>query len=290
MNIKALQTFTTVMKVGSISQAAELLHITQPAVSKRIKNLESEFGVVLFDAVGRKIVPTHAAKVLLSHAHQWLDDYHHVKQHLNLSHDKVMGKLSIGTSHHIGLHHLAPILKAYVQRYPDVQLDIHFVDSEAAHAAVLQGELALAFLTLPPSEDKRLHYEEIWQDDLVFVAANFSDLAKKKQLSLAQLATRPALLPAAHTYTSQITLAAFTSQQLKLKATMSTNPLESIRMLVSIGIGWSALPKTLINDSLAVLDIANTPKLTRKLGIVTNKARSHSAATKALIELATVHC
>lgn len=288
MNTTALHTFITVMELGNISQAAEQLYLTQPAVSKRIKNLEEEFGVTLFDAVGRSIVPTQAAQYLLVHAKRWLADYNQVKHSVSQSKDTVSGKLSIGTSHHIGLHHLSPLLKDFVQNYPDVQLDVHFVDSETGHAAVMSGELEMAFLTLPPNfnkktKDKRLSYHPLWHDDLVFVAANFSELATQNDITLKQLAALPALLPAAHTYTSQITLAAFAKKGLKPQATMSTNPLESIRMMVSIGLGWSALPKTLLNDSLAELHIKNPPNLARTLGMVTNSARTQSAAVKALV-------
>ncbi|MEX7562024.1 LysR family transcriptional regulator substrate-binding protein, partial [Stenotrophomonas maltophilia] len=86
-------------------------------------------------------------------------------------------RLKIGTSHHIGLHHLPYYLKQYVQEFPNVKLDVHFVDSEQAHEQVLAGDLELAFLTLPPQGDERLSYMNVWTDPLVFVAAPFHPLA-----------------------------------------------------------------------------------------------------------------
>ena len=67
MNTTNLNTFLAVMQTGSISQAADKLFITQPAVSKRIKNLEDEFDVTLFDTVGRGIIPTQAAQIGRAH-------------------------------------------------------------------------------------------------------------------------------------------------------------------------------------------------------------------------------
>ncbi|MEX7540015.1 LysR family transcriptional regulator substrate-binding protein, partial [Acinetobacter baumannii] len=92
-------------------------------------------------------------------------------------------------------------------QFPQVTLDVHFVDSEQAHEQVLAGDLELAFLTLPPSGDERLNYITIWNDPLVFVAAPFHPLAQKKNLILQDLIEYPSLLPAAQTYTAQITLA-----------------------------------------------------------------------------------
>jgi DNA-binding transcriptional LysR family regulator len=209
-----------------------------------------------------------------------LGDIHHTLSH---EQGQVQGKLKIGTSHHIGLHHLPHHLRNYVQHFPQVTLDVHFVDSEQAHEQVLAGDLELAFLTLPPQGDERLNYVTIWNDPLVFVAAPFHPLAQKKNLKLEDLIAYPSLLPSAQTYTSQITLAEFEKQGLKPKITMSNNPLESIRMLVSIGLGWSVLPQTLLNQDLQQLDIRF--EMNRQLGMVWHPGRTQSKAVLELINM-----
>ena len=117
------------------------------------------------------------------------------------------------------------------------------------------------------------------------MVAPFHALATQKNLSLKDLIRYPCLLPAAHTYTSQITLQAFEQHGLKPHANMSTNPLESIRMLVSIGLGWSVLPTTLINHELIALDLSlDVPlNLSRNLGMVSHPARTQSQAAEALM-------
>ena len=285
MNTTNLNTFLAVMQTGSISQAADKLFITQPAVSKRIKNLEDEFDVTLFDTVGRGIIPTQAAHDLIPHAKRWLDDYDNLKINLKNRQQTVSGKLIIGTSHHIGLHHLPAVLKQFIQSYPAVQLEVHFVDSEQAHKAVLDGDLSLAFLTLPPVYDKRLNYHMLWSDPLHFVTGVLSPLAHKMNVTLEQLANYPAILPAANTFTSQITLAEFAKYNLKPYATMSTNPLESIRMLVSVGLGWSVLPLTLVNQDLQPFNMDTPVELQRYLGLVTNPNITVSASMAALLDM-----
>lgn len=283
MNLAAFEAFVKVMETGSISMAADLLFITQPAVTKRIHSLEEYFGVKLFESAGRGVQATHAAHSLLPKVKNWLNELGDI--HHTLSHEQaqVQGKLKIGTSHHIGLHHLPNHLRNYVQAFPEVTLDVHFVDSEQAHEKVLAGDLELAFLTLPPQGDARLSYVNIWDDPLVFVAASFHPLANQKNLQLEDLIRYPSLLPAAQTYTSQITLAEFEKRGLKPKVSMSNNPLESIRMLASIGLGWSVLPKTLINQDLQQLDI--NFEMHRQLGMVWHPGRSQSKAVLELIEM-----
>lgn len=289
MNTTNLATFVAVMQTGNISSAAEKLYITQPAVSKRIKNLEDEFGTALFDTVGRSIIPTAAAYDLLPFVRRWLDDYEACKASLQHAKEVASGRLVIGTSHHIGLHHLAHVLKRFIQTYPAVQLEVRFVDSEEAHKAVLEGEISLAFLTLPPTFDRRLNYHTLWSDPLYFVTGTLSPLAQKSKVSLLQLAHYPAILPAANTFTSQITLAEFAKHNLRPYATMSTNPLESIRMLVSVGLGWSVLPETLINQDLIKIDMAENIELQRHLGLVTNPNLTRSASMQALLSMLSIN-
>lgn len=283
MNLAAFEAFVKVMETGSISLAADQLFITQPAVTKRIHSLEEYFGVKLFESAGRGVQATHAAHSLLPKVKNWLNELGDI--HYTLSHEQgqVQGKLKIGTSHHIGLHHLPSHLREYVQQYPNVTLDVHFVDSEQAHEQVIAGDLELAFLTLPPYGDERLKYVTIWNDPLVFVVAPFHPLAQQKNLSLEDLVNYPSLLPSAQTYTTQITMAEFEKQGIKPKTTMSNNPLESIRMLVSIGLGWSVLPKTLVNHDLQELDL--NLEMNRQLGMVWHPGRTQSKAAEALVQL-----
>lgn len=283
MNLAAFEAFIKVMETGSISMAAELLFITQPAVTKRIHSLEEYFGVKLFESAGRGVQATHAAHSLLPKVKNWLNELGDIHHTLSHEQGQVQGKLKIGTSHHIGLHHLPSHLRDYVQAFPNVTLDVHFVDSEQAHEKVLAGDLELAFLTLPPQGDERLNYVTIWNDPLVFVAASFHPLSQQQNLTLQDLIQYPSLLPATQTYTSQITLAEFEKQGLKPKISMSNNPLESIRMLVSIGLGWSVLPKTLVNQELQQLDIAL--EMNRELGMVWHPGRTQSKAVLELIDM-----
>lgn len=283
MNLAAFEAFVKVMETGSISMAADQLFITQPAVTKRIHSLEDYFGVKLFESAGRGVQATHAAHSLLPKVKNWLNELGDIHHTLSHDQDQIKGKLKVGTSHHIGLHHLPEHLRNYVQEFPDVTLDVHFVDSEQAHEKVLAGDLELAFLTLPPILDERLQYIPLWNDPLVFVAAAFHPLAGMKNINLEDLMQYPSLLPASQTYTAQITLAEFEKKGLKPKVTMSNNPLESIRMLASIGLGWSVLPKTLVSQDLVRLNIDLEMK--RQLGMVWHPGRAQSKAAKALVDL-----
>lgn len=283
MDSQALQAFLAVADTGSFTAAAESLFLTQPAVSKRINQLEQQLGARLFDRLGRQIQLTEAGHALLPHARRVLRDLEDMSRVIDNLSTEVGGKLRIGTSHHIGLHRLPPVLRQFSRHYPNVQLDIHFIDSEEAWEGVLEGDLELGVVTLPPEPDPRGHSEVIWQDPLVFMASPDHPLTKQKSVSLEDLTGFSALLPSPVTFTRRIVEDLFREAGQKLDIAMSTNYLETIHMMVSIGLGWSVLPASMLDDSVTALPLAGPP-IARQLGLVTHPARSHSNAAARFID------
>ncbi|MFP5507510.1 MAG: LysR family transcriptional regulator [Gammaproteobacteria bacterium] len=284
MDIANLRAFVAVAETRSFSAAAAQLHLTQPAVSKRIAALEESFDARLFDRIGRTVDLTEAGRALLPRARRILaelDDSHRALADLS---GTVAGTLRLGTSHHIGLHRLPPTLRAFAARYPEVTLDLHFMDSEAACHAVETGDLELAIVTLPPEERPSLELLPVWDDPLVVVCAPDHPLAQRRRVQIADLAAHPAILPASSTYTRQIAERVFRDLGVELRSTLSTNYLETIKMLVSVGLGWSLLPQTMVDRHLHALAVHGA-QLRRTLGIVRHRERTLSNAARAMMEL-----
>ena len=284
MDIAALKAFIAVADSGSFSLAAEQLFLTQPAISKRVSALENELETRLFDRIGRGVSLTEAGQALLPRARNILLDLEDSVRALSNLSGEIHGTLRFGTSHHIGLHRLPPVLKAFVHVYPQVRLDIRFMDSEEACLAVEHGELELAIVTLPPSPANVLQTEKVWDDPLAIMVARDHPLAQKRRLSLRDLASHPVILPATGTYTRQIAEAAFKEVDLHLDIALSTNYLETIHMLVSVGIGWSLLPVTMQDDQTRILSVSAL-SLSRSLGVVYHRDRTLSNAARALNRL-----
>jgi DNA-binding transcriptional LysR family regulator len=280
MNLSDLQAFVAVAETGSFSRAAERLHLTQPAVSKRVQALESVLGCRLFDRVGRRIYLTDAGRLLRPRAEALLRGLRDAQRELADLDRRVAGELALATSHHVGLHRLAPALREFTRRYPGVHLDIRFEDSEQAHHLVRQAEAEIAVVTLNPRGDPELEMRELWNDPLVFVAAAEHELVGQGRLGLAQLAAARPVLPGLATYTGRIVTEAFADAGFELRPNLATNYLETIAMLVGIGLGWSVLPRSMIKPPLVVLE-TEAPPLSRSLGYVMNPRRSLSNAARA---------
>lgn len=284
MDTQSLTAFLEVADAVSFTRAAERLNLSQPAISKRLHALEQQIGTRLFDRVGRSVLLTDAGRALLPYARrvvQTLEDGRRALSQLNVT---VSGRLSIGTSHHIGLHRLPPVLKRFVLDYPEVDLDLHFMDSEDACEAVLAGKLELGIVTLPLQPLPKLDSAIIWADPLAVVVAPGHPLATRRRLHLEDLAEHPAVLPDADTYTHRIIRAELETRGIVPRVRLATNYLETLKMLAGIGLGWSVLPVSMIDDSVRRLPVSGfSPQ--RQLGWVRHADRAVSGPARALLAL-----
>jgi DNA-binding transcriptional LysR family regulator len=280
MNTEDLNTFLCVAKHQSFSQAALELHLTQPAVSKRVAALEKNFASKLFDRIGRQIHLTEAGLALKSHAERIISELEDSRRSIQNLSGEVSGRLSMATSHHISLHRLPPVLHDYTKRYPEVQLDLSFLDSELACLAVETGELELAVITLPAADNSKLTQINIWTDNLTLAVNADHPLRQEKTISADVLARYPAILPSRGTYTR--TLIDETLALHQLEAKLETHYLETIKMLVSVGLGWSLLPDNMLDTTLQAA-AGQHIRIKRQLGIVHHPQRTLSNAAKAFI-------
>lgn len=282
MDSQNLKAFVLVAESGSFSLAAEKLHLTQPAVSKRVALLEEQLDSHLFDRIGRSVSLTEAGHALLPHAHSVLDELQVAAQSVRDLAGEVAGKLRLATSHHIGLHRLPPVLSYFCNTYPAVHIDIDFMDSEQAYELIMQGKVELAVVTLAPTRESSLVTLPLWPDPLDFMVAKHHPLAQTKLLDIEALSAHPAILPGLNTYTGQIVKRLFDQHGLNLQVSMATNYLETIRMMTSVGLGWTVLPRSMRDSSLTTLSIGDAA-IERTLGIVYHQGRSLSRAARAFI-------
>ncbi|EAT13558.1 LysR family transcriptional regulator [Bermanella marisrubri] len=298
MDTQSLQAFIAVAETESFSQAAHRLHLTQPAVSKRIAMLEDTLDCQLFDRLPRKATLTPAGEALMPKAKHIVSELLEIKTELASLSGDVSGTLRIGTSHHIGLHHLPHILRKFHSTYPQVKLAMQFLGSEAACEALANGELDIAFATLPLEQDPKLDMQAIWRDPLTFVCSHTHPLSKQKNIHLKDLTQHEAILPEPNTVTFEIIEAAFKKEKLSLQAalpsryretiSMMSSYMETIKMMASVGLGWAVLPDHMAQDKdLIRLNLGIHPY--RNLGVLQRKGKTLGSAGKAFLAILPNH-
>lgn len=288
MDIDSLKAFLSVAASASFSEAAKRLFITQPAVSKRIAALEAHLNHTLFNRTGKEVSLTEAGKALLPHAQQIVQNISATERLIRESSGEMVGNLHVATSHHIGLHHLPPVLRSFVTQNKNVNLQFEFLDSEQAHERVLKGECELAVVTLAPKIEAPLEAEMLWLDPLEFVVSIDHPQAHAGEISLAQLSVLPAILPDLSTFTGRLVKECFDAAGLPIHLNMATNYLETIKMMVSVGLGWSVLPRTLLDEQMQVLKVPET-QLFRRLGVIKHQRRILGNAAKAFYDVLIQH-
>lgn len=286
MDIHSLQAFIEVARKESFSKASETLFITQPAISKRIAALEDDLDTKLFNRISRKVTLTDAGQKLLPKAKELVNELNDMRRYATSLSDEIKGELLIGTSHHVSMHRLPPILKQYRKQFKDVHLDMTFGESDSMCKLVERGDIELAIVTLPKSLPENLKKQLLWVDSLHLVVGPDHPLQAQSQISLKQLSKHPCVLPSEMTETYRVINRQMVKAGLSLDVQMTNNNLDTLKMLVGAGLGWSLLPNTLLDETIKEIKL-NKQNIVfkRELGVVVHQKRSLSNAAKAILKM-----
>ena len=115
-----LKVFCSVARNLSFTKASRELHISQPAISKHIHELENEYNIALFERLGTRIELTHAGELLLSHAEKIIDNYRSLNFEMNLLSEQHVGELRLGASTTIAQYVLPPFLASFAQKFRQI--------------------------------------------------------------------------------------------------------------------------------------------------------------------------
>lgn len=278
MDIRAIETFVAVAKYRSFSQAAKHLLISQPAVSKRIASLERYFHSELLQRFGNRVELSETGKIVLKYGQKICFDLHSCRQDIANLDSSLSGELSIATSHHIAHHYFAKTLRQYQDNFPETSLNFLFLASEETFQSVLDGEVEIALTTLSPRQVNHIRVVKVWEDPMKLVIAKTSDAEPSSRLN-----NLTALLPAKSTFTRQL-IDHTLGEHLADVTVKEVNNLETIKLLVESGLGWSVLPDMMISkETLTVVN--ETLTVPRQLGIICHQDRSLSNAAKRFIKV-----
>lgn len=186
------QVFLAVAQYASFTKASEALFISQPAVSKHIKQMEEYYQSPLFERHGNTVVLTEAGKVLYQHLQAAYDIRKQIEFDLaGLNSERlVKGELKLGASTTIALYIIPPVLSAFRKRYPDVKISLLNRNSENVMNALLAKEIDLAIVE-GAAKRAQVSIQHFITDEVVPVCSSKSPAAQKQTVSLAELLKAP---------------------------------------------------------------------------------------------------
>lgn len=188
-----LKAFYCVARNLSFTKASQELFVSQPAVTKHVRELESLYGVRLFDRHGNTISLTKAGEVLLEHCERILSEYRKLEYDMHLLNNEYAGQLRLGASTTIAQYVLPSVLASFTDRYPKMNVSLIDTNSRNIEKALQEHVIDLGMVEgvfrLPS-----LHYEPFLCDQLVPVVSGKSQLALRKNISIEEFRTIPLVL------------------------------------------------------------------------------------------------
>ena len=188
-----LKVFNTVAKRLNFTKAANELNITQPAVSKHIKEIEQQLNAKLFERVGTKISLTLAGKTLLKYTEKIFTVYRELEFEMSQLNQKHAGIFRIGASTTIAQYVLPPLLAAFHQQFKDIKVELSIHNTEVIEQLLLTQKIDLGMIE-GRSKNKSFQYSPFIKDEIVLVASAQHPLAHKNTLNIGDLKNIPLLL------------------------------------------------------------------------------------------------
>jgi DNA-binding transcriptional LysR family regulator len=245
MELNQLRSFILVASLAGFSKAAEVLHLTQPAITHQIQNLEETLGELLMERRGRSLVLTPAGEVFYEYAKQIINLTETARETVH-QFSSVRGRLTIGAGTTNTIFRLPNILKSYHEAYPQVEIRIRNGDSKLISGLVYENAVDLGLVTTI-NVNLNLETKPLFEDQILLIAPR--DFGKE-QLTISELGFESLILFRSGSGFRRFLDEHFYEHGFIPKVTMEMESIEAIIQLVASGLGLAFLPEIAVIDSL----------------------------------------
>ena len=249
LEVRHLSLVHEIAATGSVTRAAERLHLTQSALSHQLRDIESRLGLQLFLRLGKRMVLTPPGERVLGAARRVLDEIGRTEDDLRLMTQHGKGVLRLCTQCNTGYHWLPPLLQAFHRKFPGIDVQIMVNATDRPLEALLEGQIDLAVVT-SDVDDKRLSSEQLFEDELVAVVSPTHPFAKRSYIEPADFAEEHLIIYKADRHDSY-TFTRILAPAGVEPARVSQVPLtEAILELVKAGLGVSVMARWAIEPAI----------------------------------------
>lgn len=291
MDIRNLECFIEVARHKSFSKAAEVMYLSQPSISRAIKELESQFGVSLFYRDTKSVELTDAGSIILQQAQQIVSSVENITSQLGELKKMQLGKIYIGLPQITAITGFSHLLSSFKKEYPNIHVHLYEFGPKKVEGAIQEGLLDVGIFT---PDEKQGEYEMIWfeEDRLEVVMHSGHKLAQSAVVHYGDLADEQFIL-----YNSDYQLHDRIIENCKLagftpKLFLETAQREWMTQMVSENLGIAFLPgkicRSLENKMIRSRPLSE-PALWLRLALVWKKGRYLSFAAREFIHFARRH-
>jgi LysR family hydrogen peroxide-inducible transcriptional activator len=281
--LRQLEYFCAVARTGSFTKAADDLGIAQASLSEQIARLEKSMGAALFERLNRRIELTPLGEAILGKAQALIEDAASLPDYFERVREGVRGPLRVGAIPTILPYFLAPRLKGFTDRYPDIKLYIREGTTAELVEQVLDGLIDIAVLSLPV-DGAGLVMKELFRDALYLAVPERHSLASEKKVQLRRLSQeRLLILKDGHCLRDE-TLAVCDRARARFAGQFEADQFLTIFELIRAGFGVSIVPEMARSLSKGCKLIEIEPKASRRVGYVRLERRYLSKALEAFTD------
>lgn len=289
MDVRSLEIFLSVVKHLSFTRAGEEVNLSQPSVSVRISQLETELGVKLFEQLGRRVALTEAGSQLVPHARRVMTAIHDAKHTIYELQGLERGSLRIGASTTPGMYLIPQIIADFKFRYPKIDVHLGIKDTKQVEEGVIRNEFDFGFV------GGHLVGDEVdvlaWvTDQLVLVVGPKHPLATKKSIKTDDLRKEKFILRELGSATRSTIARHLQKSNLAVQTVMEMENPESVKKAVQSGLGIAFISKFAVeaeleSDRLVAVQVRGLD-ITRELKIVYRKDKHLGRAAQTFISMA----
>jgi DNA-binding transcriptional LysR family regulator len=234
--------FHVTAKLQSFTRAADALFLTQPGISKHIKDLEEYYGMRLFDRLGKRVVLTQAGKILYGKTETIFTMIDQVKVEIDEMQGLNRGVLHIGASITIGIYILPGVLRRFKSSYPNINVNLDIALNNQIAEMVIDNSVDIGFLGASVSED-RLKLEPFFKDELVLIVPSNHEWVQRSTIEPHELLRHPFIFSRKGSGTRKIIEERLGQIGITLKNTMEFGNTEAVKKAVEAGLGIAIISK-----------------------------------------------
>ena len=291
VNLDLYRVFYTVAKSGSLTKAAEELYISQPAVSRSIKQLEMQLGVTLFTRTHRgMMLSAQGGKVIFPEIERALGLLEEAEKRISEINNSATGTLRIGASDTIFEYFLADKIAEFHERFPAVKIELMADFTPDTIEKLKSDKCDVAFVNLPITADNdlKLHSNCMRLNDIFIVGEKYKELAEKT-VSLSALKKYPLILMDENTIARRSLNSFLSSVDVSFTPSIEVGSWDLMKRLVSKGMGVGVIPKEYAQRGLGdktLYEVKTDISLpVRSVGILLKKNATVSYAVNCFIDL-----
>jgi len=295
VDLKGLRSFVAVASVGSISRAAENIHIAQPALSNQIRQIEDYFGTELFERTHRGVKLTPAGERLLTHARDLLRRFDIALEDVREAISVPSGQVALGLPQSIAGYLAVPLVQTVFQRWPDLRLQIIAMNNGHVSEHLAKGDIDLG-MTFGTTGGDGIFYSKLLDEELVFVASTAcikawlkKNNSRKKTIHLKDLQHFPIILTTKTHSLRQRIDEYLRDAKIEINVIAEVNAIPQLIELAEAGVSstvlsYSAVYQHVKNQKIDLLKIID-PSITRSVYLCRNSTIPLSIATSAIQNL-----